>query len=32
VNVREIDLVSSRLRTYVYHPVWGFLPDQASLG
>ena len=31
VNVREIDLVSPRLRNYVYQPVWGFLPGQASV-
>jgi len=29
VNIREVDLVSARLRNYEYNPVWGFLADQA---
>jgi hypothetical protein len=32
VNLREVDLVSSRLRNYQYNPVWGFLADQSWLG
>jgi peptide/nickel transport system substrate-binding protein len=32
VSLREVDLVSSRLRNYQYNPVWGFLPDQSWLG
>jgi hypothetical protein len=32
VNLREVDLVSSRLRNYLYNPVWGFLPDQSWIG
>ncbi len=31
VNVREVEFVSERLRNYQYHPVWGFLADQAWL-
>jgi peptide/nickel transport system substrate-binding protein len=29
VNLREVDLVSSRLHNYEFNPVWGFLADQA---
>ena len=29
VNIREVDLVSSRLHNYEFNPVWGFLADQA---
>ncbi len=31
VNLRAVDLVSSRLRNYQYNPVWGFLADQSWL-
>jgi ABC-type transport system substrate-binding protein/DNA-binding SARP family transcriptional activator/DNA-binding beta-propeller fold protein YncE len=29
IALNEVDFVSSRLRNYVYNPVWGFLADQA---
>jgi peptide/nickel transport system substrate-binding protein len=29
VNTRAIEFVSKRLRNYQYHPVWGFMADQA---
>jgi ABC-type transport system substrate-binding protein/DNA-binding SARP family transcriptional activator len=29
ITLNEVDFVSSRLRNYVYSPVWGFLADQA---
>ena len=29
VNARAIEFVSKRLRNYQYHPVWGFMADQA---
>lgn len=29
VNTRAIELVSKRLGNYQYHPVWGFMADQA---
>jgi peptide/nickel transport system substrate-binding protein len=29
ITLNEVDFVSSRLHNYVYHPVWGFLADQA---
>jgi len=29
VNLREVDLVSSRLHNYEFNPVWGFLADQS---
>jgi DNA-binding SARP family transcriptional activator len=32
VNLRQVDLVSSRLRNFQYNPVWGFLVDQSWLG
>jgi peptide/nickel transport system substrate-binding protein len=32
VNLRQVDLVSSRLHNYQYNPVWGFLVDQSWLG
>jgi ABC-type transport system substrate-binding protein len=31
VNEREIDVVSSRVHNYEYHPIWGFLADQSWL-
>jgi peptide/nickel transport system substrate-binding protein len=31
VNVRAVELASRRLRQYEYHPVWGFIADQAWL-
>ena len=31
VNVGELEFVSKRLRNYQYHPVWGFMADQAWL-
>jgi hypothetical protein len=31
VKEREIDVVSSRLHNYEYHPTWGFLADQSWL-
>jgi ABC-type oligopeptide transport system substrate-binding subunit len=31
VNLRQVDLVSARLRNYQYNPVWGFLVDQSWL-
>ena len=31
VNVHGLELVSRRLRNYQYHPVWGFMADQAWL-
>jgi len=31
VNEREIDVVSSRVHNYEYHPIWGFLADQTWL-
>lgn len=32
VNLRQVDLVSSRLRNFQCNPVWGFLVDQSWLG
>jgi peptide/nickel transport system substrate-binding protein len=32
VNLQEVDLVSQRLGNYQFHPVWGFLADQSSVG
>jgi ABC-type oligopeptide transport system substrate-binding subunit len=32
VNLRAVDLVSTRLRNYEYNPVWGFMADQSWLG
>jgi ABC-type transport system substrate-binding protein len=29
VTLRGVDLVSRRLRNFTFHPVWGFLADQA---
>jgi YVTN family beta-propeller protein len=31
VNLRDVEVTSSRLRNYQYNPVWGFLADQAWL-
>ncbi len=31
VNLRQVDLVSPRVRDYQYNPVWGFLLDQSRL-
>jgi YVTN family beta-propeller protein len=31
VNIRQVDLVSQRLGTYQFNPLWGFLPDQSSV-
>jgi peptide/nickel transport system substrate-binding protein len=31
VNPLGVDLVSARIRNYQFHPVWGFLADQAWL-
>ena len=31
VNEREIDVVSTRVHNYLYHPIWGFLADQSWL-
>jgi peptide/nickel transport system substrate-binding protein len=31
VNVNEVEFVSKRVRNYQYHPVFGFLADQAWL-
>jgi ABC-type transport system substrate-binding protein len=31
VNLRQVDVVSTRLHNYQYNPVWGFLPDQSWL-
>jgi hypothetical protein len=31
VNIRELGLVSARLRNYRYSPALGFLADQSSL-
>jgi peptide/nickel transport system substrate-binding protein len=28
VTPREVDFVSSRVRNYQFHPIWGFLADQ----
>jgi peptide/nickel transport system substrate-binding protein len=28
VTPREVELVSSRVRNYQFHPIWGFLADQ----
>jgi peptide/nickel transport system substrate-binding protein len=30
-NLRDVELVSQRLRNYQYNPIWGFLADQAWL-
>ena len=30
-NLSTPELVSSRLRNYQFHPVWGFIADQAWL-
>jgi peptide/nickel transport system substrate-binding protein len=30
-NLRDVELVSRRLRNYQYNPNWGFLADQAWL-
>jgi YVTN family beta-propeller protein len=32
VTDKPIDLTSKRLRNYEFHPVWGFIADQAWLG
>ena len=31
VNPRIIDFVSSRVRNYEFHPIWGFMADQVWL-
>jgi peptide/nickel transport system substrate-binding protein len=31
VTPREVELVSSRVRNYQFHPIWGFLADQVWL-
>ena len=31
VNLRQVDVVSRRVRGYQYNPVWGFLVDQSRL-
>jgi peptide/nickel transport system substrate-binding protein len=30
-NLRDVEVVSQRLRNYQYNPMWGFLADQAWL-
>ena len=31
VNLYGVELVSERVRNYHFHPLWGFLADQAWL-
>ncbi len=31
VNPRAVEFISSRVRNYQYHPVWGLLAGQVSL-
>jgi len=31
VNPRLLDFVSTRVRNYEFHPIWGFIPDQVWL-
>jgi hypothetical protein len=31
VATKDVDLTSARLRNFEFHPVWGFIPDQAWL-
>ena len=31
INVREVELLSKRVRNYEHHAVWGFLVDQGWL-
>jgi YVTN family beta-propeller protein len=32
VDARAVELTSKRLRNYEFHPVWGFIADQAWVG
>ena len=31
ITPREVELISSRVRNYQYHPIWGALADQLWL-